>query len=251
MHRVLPLSVVLVLLLLSSCRKPAEVRPEEPPAPVATTHTTSSDVDLTIESIDVPNDRAALFVDGKRDDKRVLVHLHGMCAGARDDLAAWGAVAKERGTIVALMGDVACPEPPGTTRWSEDASGIDRRITAAIEAASARRKQKLDVSNVVLIGESMGAARAELLATKFPERYARLVLIGSPQKPSAQGLKAVQAVANVVAQNEPQLSIKQGTRALDSAGLRTRLFVLPGSSHGDYGADGVRVMNEAIGFVAD
>ena len=57
------------------------------------------------------------------------------------------------------------------------------------------------VSEIVLIGESMGAARAESLAARAPLRYGRLVLVGSPQIPSPKNLPKVRAVAALAAEH--------------------------------------------------
>ncbi len=237
--------LALTVPLLSSCKRTPEAKAEDERS--GTTTTTNAPV---IASVDVPNDQPILLVEGAPNDKRAILYLHGMCADPREDLDAWGAVAKKHGTILALAGDVVCPDKPGRKKWSDEMSELDGRITAAIEAASARRAEKLEGSELIVIGESMGAARAESLATKFPDRYTRLVLVGSPQKPNAENLKSAKAVANVAGEKEAQANMREGARALENAGLASRFFLLPDATHGNYGPNGVRVMNEAIAFVA-
>lgn len=189
-------------------------------------------------------------VEGNASVHRPIIHLHGMCADPKEDLDAWGGVAKEHGTIIAVMGDVPCPAQPGRFRWTSDAAAIDRRIDDAVRTVSEARGLQLDTSEMIVIGESMGAARAELLASKFPEKYSRVVLVGSPQKPSPQNLKAAKAVANLAGEKEPQNAMRAGTRALESAGTPTRFWEIPKANHGDYGPDGERIMNEALSFVS-
>ena len=109
---------------------------------------------------------------------------------------------------------------------------------------------RFEPGDMIVIGESMGAARAELLATKFPEKYSRLVLVGSPQTPSARTLKGAKAIATLAGENEQQTQMKAGTRALEGSGTPTRFWELPDATHGNYGPDGERIMNEAITFVA-
>lgn len=204
-----------------------------------------------IAKVDVPGEaRDPYVVDGNPSVRRPIVYLHGMCGDPKEDLDAWGNIAKQHGTIIAVMGDVACPDKPGRLKWSTDASAIDARIDAAVKSVSEARGLRLEPGEVVVIGESMGAARAELLATKFPDKYTRLVLVGSPQTPSPENLKGVKAVANLAGEKERQSMMKQGTRALESAGTPTRFWELPEATHGNYGPDGERIMNEALGFVA-
>lgn len=203
-----------------------------------------------IATVDVPDDAEVYVVDGNPSVRRPIIHLHGMCADPRDDLEAWGGIAREHGTIVALVGDVPCRAKPGRHQWTNDAAEIDRRIEAAASAVARSRGASFDLSEVIVIGESMGAARAELLATKFPERYTRLVLVGSPQTPSPDNLRGVKAVANLAGEKEAQQKMKAGTRALDAAGTPARFWELPGATHGEYGPDGEKIMGEALGFVA-
>jgi pimeloyl-ACP methyl ester carboxylesterase len=222
--------------------KTDEARPHE-----TTTNTRASDG--AIRTVDVPGDAEVLVVDGDPGVRRPIVHLHGMCADPRDDLAAWGDVAKEHGTIVALIGDAPCANKPGLTQWTNDAAAIDARIQAALGAVARARGTTFDRAELVVIGESMGAARAERLATTFPDRYTRLVLVGSPQAPSPDNLRGVKAVANLAGENEAQENMKAGTRALDGAGTPARFWELPGATHGEYGPEGARIMGDALGFV--
>ncbi|MBS2015874.1 MAG: hypothetical protein JST00_23505 [Deltaproteobacteria bacterium] len=166
-------------------------------------------------------------------------------------LEAWGAaVAQEHGTGIAVTGDVPCDDPPGLFQWSQDPEKLDARIVAAIDAVDSARSLGLDKSEIVLVGESMGAARAELLAARKPERYARLVLVGAPETPSPKSLAGVRAVASLAGEKEPQAAMKNGATALAAAGKRAQFWELPGAAHGEYGRDGARIMREAVTFVA-
>jgi pimeloyl-ACP methyl ester carboxylesterase len=229
--------------VLSGCRH-NEARAQDGDA--ASSATTSG----RIRSVEVAGDRAAYVVDGNPGVRRPIVYLHGMCADPRDDLEAWGGIAKDHGTIVALVGDVPCKDRPGRTQWTTDPAALDERVEAAIRAVSTASGAKLEPGELLVIGESMGAARAELLASKFRDRYTRLVLVGSPQVPSPRNLSAVKAVANLAGEKETQEKMKAGTRALEGAGTPARFWELPGATHGQYGPEGERIMSEAVGFVA-
>ena len=101
-----------------------------------------------------------------------------------------------------------------------------------------------------MIGESMGASRAIGLASRFPAKYARLVLVGGPETPSAKDLRGAKAVALLAGEHESQEKMRQGTAGLESAGVDARFWELAGATHGTYGSDGARTMGEAVSFVA-
>jgi pimeloyl-ACP methyl ester carboxylesterase len=202
------------------------------------------------ESVDVPGDARVLVVMGSASVHRPIVHLHGMCGDPRSDLDAWGGVSREHGTILALVGDVPCSDKRGRTKWTDDASTIDARITAAIDAVNRTKGTQLDGSEILVVGESMGAARAEMLARESPGRYTRLVLVGSPQTPSPANLRGARAVASLAGEREPQQRMKSGAKLLEEAGTPARFWELTGASHGEYGPEGERIMSEAIEFVA-
>jgi pimeloyl-ACP methyl ester carboxylesterase len=233
--------------------KTAEAEPigKRTPKTASVTTLTSAGANVSrYEPVEVSGDRKLFVAFGDDGERRPIVYLHGMCSDPREDLDAWGNIAQEHGTIVALVGDVPCPDKPGRTMWPEDAKQIDQRIDAALETVNSTGRVKLDKDDVILIGESMGAARAELLAKRFPDRYTRLVLVGSPQRPSPENLKGAKAVANLAGEKEAQTNMREGTRVLESAGLSSRFFLLPGAVHGHYGPEGERIMRDAVSFVA-
>lgn len=205
--------------------------------------------DEAIVTVEVPDDADVLVSPGDASVTRPIAYLHGMCADPREDLEAWGGIAKAHGTVIALAGDVPCEDAPGRRKWSKDPDAIDRRIGAAVSAVARARGLPLEPRSLVLIGESMGAARAEALAARFPERYTRLVLVGSPETPSPDDLRSARAVATLAGERETQDKMKAGARALDAAGIPARFWELPGATHGNYGPDGERIMGEAVGFV--
>ena len=239
------------VLSVTACRKPPpDARAE--PKPNATIHSAELPAPKpkrtgVIETIDVPDDRKVLVVVGE--GKRPIVHLHGMCTEPRSDLEAWASSVSEHGTVIALEGDGACPNGKGRT-WTNNPDALDARVSEAIAAVRQARGLDLDPRELVVIGESMGAARAAALASRFPDRYARLVLVGSPETPSSKQLRGAKAVALLAGENEPQEKMLQGTAGLESAGLRARFWELPEATHGNYGPDGGRRMSEAVAFVA-
>jgi pimeloyl-ACP methyl ester carboxylesterase len=236
--------------LASACRRPAEAG-REPPASSATAHSAELYAPRPaptgeIETVPVPNDRDVLVVLGET--KRPIVYIHGMCAEARPDLDAWATAVNHYGTIIALEGDVICPNGNRGTSWSPDAAALDARIDAAIAAVRDARHVALVPSEVLVIGESLGASRALSLASRFPSKYTRLVVVGGPETPSSKELASTKAVALLAGENESQEKMRQGALRLVSAGLSARFWELPAATHGSYGPEGARVMAEAVAF---
>ena len=245
-------SFAALALTASGCKKPqAEANSE--PRGSGSTHSAELPAGKTartgaIETVEVPNDKKALVVAG--DGKRPIIHLHGMCAEARSDLEAWASTVSSHGTIIALEGDAACSNGSGGTSWSTDPAALDARVDAAIAAVSSARGIALDPKEVVVIGESMGASRATALASRFPDKYTRLVLVGGPETPTAKELGGAKAVALLAGEKEPQEKMRQGAQGLDNAGVKAQFWEMAGATHGAYGSNGAQMMGEAVAFAA-
>jgi pimeloyl-ACP methyl ester carboxylesterase len=236
--------------LACACRRPAEAGREHPAAS-ATTHAAELSASRpkatgTIETVPVPSDRDVLVVLGET--TRPIVYIHGMCTEARSDLDVWAKDIRRYGTIIALEGDVICPNGNRGTSWSPDAAALDARIDAAIAAVRDARHVELVPSEVLVIGESLGASRAISLASRFPTKYTRLVLVGGPETPSSKELASTKAVALLAGEKEPQEKMRQGALRLARAGLSAHFWELPAATHGSYGPEGARVMAEAVAF---
>ncbi|MBX3263822.1 MAG: alpha/beta hydrolase [Labilithrix sp.] len=235
----------------ASCKKPPSGETAEPSASARTRSAAIEPKPAlgregTIEAIEVPNDRRVLVAGGEAG--RPVVFLHGMCTESRPSLEAWAGGARKHGTVLAIDGDAACPDGAGRT-WSTDIAALDARVDAAIEAVGAAGGHALDASKLVVVGESMGASRAVALASRFPAKYTRLVLVGGPETPTRAALPDVKAVALLAGEKEPQEKMRQGAAGLAKAGVETRFWELAGAVHGAYGGDGARTMGEAIAFV--
>ena len=173
-----------------------------------------------------------------------LVFLHGMCGHALGYAQSFQFSAAEKGTLVAPQGDSPCGKGPWA-QWSPDIADLDARIRAAFRALG--RAEPID--DIVLMGYSQGATRAEALARKWPERYTRLVLIGAPQVTSTRGLKAVRGVVMMAGERDRQEQMKAGMRAFRAAGIPSRFIVLPGAAHGEMGSTPEKSMDEALDWL--
>jgi len=59
-----------------------------------------------------------------------------------------------------------------------------------------------DRSDILVLGYSQGASRAEALARKCPERYTRLVLIAAPTVVSARGLASLRGAVMMAGERD-------------------------------------------------
>jgi pimeloyl-ACP methyl ester carboxylesterase len=168
-----------------------------------------------------------------------------MCSEPEAYLRSFRFAAARFGRTIALQGDLPCPGRPGRRTWSYDVRALDRRIAAAWRAIGDDRK----LLDLVVIGYSLGAVRAEALAHHDPERYTRLVLIGGPKEPRAYDLRTLEAAVLVAGDRDRQAPMKAGQRALEKLGVPATFLALPKAAHGEMGPDAEHVMRRAFDFL--
>lgn len=220
--------------------RPAPEHPALPPFPA----------DLTLHKpFDVPveGDKNLRVAHAEPNQKQAIVYLHGMCGGstAADP---WVHHATAHGTFVVVRADVPCTDRPGF-KWPAEPEKIEARIQKALALVQEQRGGRLDTEEVVLIGYSQGAHRAEMLARKYPEKYKRLVLGGPPTSAEPSLLKQAARIAVFGGQLEDFSHMQRGQRALQQAGIPSRYYTLPQAYHGDYGPEGPRMMKEIIDWL--
>jgi predicted esterase len=237
---------------------PTAIEPEVPPSnearPVAThedatsrstIHPTVADIEL--EEVRVTKDKPVLVVRGR--GSRVIVYLHGRC-GEPERLRAWAAAAASVGTVIALRGEVRCRDG-ARSRWTEDVTTIDRRITAAIRAVGANHPEPLDATARVVFGYSQGALRAESLASRFPERYPLVVLAAGPRGPRTDALSKVRRAVVVAGELDVREPLAKSADELARLGVPTRYVELPGARHGEFGPEAVPRLEAALAWLLD
>jgi predicted esterase len=199
-------------------------------------------------SVRVPEDRDVLVYSGPAEARRAFVYLHGICG---NPLApeTWAHVVTTRGTLIVVRGESPCAERPGRFSWKAPVPAIAGRIDRALAAVRRYRGGLLDTDQVVLIGYSQGAARAEALAQAFPERFPLVVLASGPSAPDPEALAATSGIAVLCGSEEWSEPLETGVAALNAAGLRAHFFTLPGAHHGDYGYAGARVIDDALAWL--
>ena len=151
---------------------------------------------VRMETLD-PKDQPPTYVmRGGPRGSALLVFLHGMCGHALGYAQAFQFAAAAKGTLIAPQGDKPCNGPYSS--WSNDIDAIDERIVAAFRALD-----HAEPEDIVAIGYSQGATRAEALARKWPRRYSRLVLMAAPTLASPQGLGALRGAVTMAGELDP------------------------------------------------
>lgn len=175
-----------------------------------------------------------------------MVFLHGMCGDGLGYAQSFQRTAAERGTLIAPQADVPCSEGASWAKWSKDITGLDRRITEAFRTLGHAEP----ISDVIVIGYSQGATRAETLARTFPERYTRLVLMGGPYAAKAQGLEKLRAAVAMAGDRDRLDLMKASARVLAAAKVPATFLLIPEAPHGSMGSNPEQTMSEMFDWLS-
>lgn len=193
----------------------------------------------------VPLDKPLRVTHAGAEIAHAIVYLQGMCSDAKS-ADVWFEEASKHGTVIALRPDVPCmPERPGF-KWPAEPGLIEARLERALELVKEQRGGQLDARVLTLVGYSQGSGRAELLASRSPERYRHVVLGGHPGPVFVPHFQPPQRVAFLGGDQEKTDDMRASDLALQAAGVDSRFFLLPHSYHGTYGPEGQRVMSEVL-----
>jgi pimeloyl-ACP methyl ester carboxylesterase len=217
--------------------KPAPAAPPTP-APRAPKEDPPPPPPAAVEKIRVPGDLAASVVRGFEGPPRT-VFLPGLCSNANAYLQGFPEAARMQGGVVAIEGDQPCQGAEGFRSFSWDAVKQHARIEAALAAAGLK---EIPPEGLTIVGYSQGASIAEQLAQRWPARYARVVLIGSPGDPSAQRLAEARAVVTMSCSRDVPWRMKEAARHVGAAGVPATYFEMPDCTHGNL-ADGERAFD--------
>jgi pimeloyl-ACP methyl ester carboxylesterase len=195
--------------------------------------------------VPVPGDLPAVVVRGAREHTTTMLFIPGMCVHPGGYVMSFQHAAAARGDLVSVQGDVSCGGDGAMRRWSYDLDAMNRRIDAAFEAAGLGEPR-----DVVVIGYSQGAERAEKLVARWPAKYSRAILIASPVVPSAQLLSRAKRVALMAGTFDgSQASMRNAVSPLERAGVPAAYFPIPGARHGQMGETPEDTMRAALDFV--
>jgi alpha-beta hydrolase superfamily lysophospholipase len=210
--------------------KPAPPPPEPRPA--------------TVESMKVPGDLPAAIVRAADGAPPRTVFVPGVCSNANAYLHAFPEAAQKHGGVIAIEGDQPCQ--PGFRTFSWDAAKLDARIEAALAAAEVEPSGR---EGLTLVGYSQGAALAEQLVQRWPERYAKIVLIGAPTDPSAAHFAKTEAVVTMSCSRDVPARMRDAAKRMTAARVPAKYIEMPGCTHGNI-ADGDRVFDEVFDWLA-
>jgi len=224
------------------------VTPPAPPSIIEPLHPAPSEPldsphrDAEVEELNVPNDLSVFVVRGKPHGDRI-VFLHGLCGNPYAYAHAFRNAAARVGTLVALQGNVSCG--PGFRDWSTPPANVDARIESAVRAIG----DTSALQDIIIIGYSSGGTFAELLVMRNPQRYARAILIATPQAPAIYRLRKARGVVMMAGERDRHDLMKTGMRSLVSQSIPTTFLILPAATHGEMGNDSERVMGEALDWL--
>ena len=198
---------------------------------------------VRIEALDPTADPPMFVMRGGPRGSAPIVFLHGMCGHGLGYAQSFQFSAAKKGLLIAPQADVKCGRGPWA-KWSGDVNALHARIEAGFRALG------LDpVEDVLVIGYSQGATRAEQLAKKWPDRYTRLILMGAPQATSARGLERLRGAVMMAGDRDRKDLMKAGARALVAAGIPAVFQIIPEATHGAMGPVPEKTMGEALDWL--
>lgn len=215
---------------VATAPKPAPP-PPEPPRPA------------TVETMKVPGDLPAAIVRSVDGAPPRTVFVPGVCSNANAYLHAFPEAAQKHGGVLAIEGDQPCQ--PGFRTFSWDAAKLDARIEAALAALEVEPSGR---EGLTLVGYSQGAALAEQMVQRWPQRYAKIVLIGAPTDPAAAHFAKAEAVVTMSCSRDVTVRMRDAAKRMNAAKVPATYMEMPGCTHGNI-ADGDRVFDEAFDWL--
>lgn len=254
MHRALLL--LGSLLLAVGCHRPApQAKPERvtvAPAPTPTPEPAPEPPPpeppkpATVERLSVPGDLAASVV--RADRPPLTVFVGGMCSNANAYLQSFPQAAQKAGGVVGIEGDQPCGPgvDPAYRTYSWDALRLHARIEAALTAAGVPEIPK---EGLTIVGYSQGASLAEQLAARYPDRYARVVIIAAPTDPAPRDFTRARALVTMACSRDVTARMKAAALATNKLGTPATYFEMPNCTHGQV-ADAENVFGRTFDWLS-
>jgi pimeloyl-ACP methyl ester carboxylesterase len=248
--------LALTAAVTAGCDRRAPSRAQQDPSVVVVPAAVAPDAGPTervalparAERILVPGDSAATVVRGPHGETPKAVFMPGVCSNALGYIQSFQSAAQKFGGVVAIDGDAPCPGAgPAFHTFSWDAARQHARIEAALAAAGAK---EIPAGGITVVGYSQGAAIAEQLVARWPDRYTRVVLIGSPADPSPTKLRSASAVVTMSCSLDMTWRMRGAAVSLSRRGTPATYLEMPGCRHGQV-ADAERVFGEAFRWLDD
>ncbi len=198
-----------------------------------------------MEQLVVPGHVPASIVRAANGRPPRIVFVPGLCSNAGAYLHGFAEAARVHGGAIAIDGDKPCGGSSDFRSITSDPQREEPRIEAALRAAGIDSPESAEL---VFVGYSLGATLLENLVQRSPQRYPRVVLIGSPRDPRLDRLRGARAVATMSCSLDVPGRMKRAVDVLTRAGVAARYFEMPGCTHGAL-ADADRVLGEAFAWI--
>ena len=190
-------------------------------------------------------------VPWRKDETRLIAHLHGQCAPPVYSCGQWLDAGAARGFVVCPTGNEHCTSPIGPAMWDESFTLMDQDLERAISIAAKKTDGGFTRDGAVLTGFSRGGWAAIELVRMHPGRWPYLVLIEADVTATLAHLRAskVRAMVMIAGEWGTELPGEQKTvDALVAAGYPAKLLVMPKTAH-LYSANINDLMAEALDYV--
>lgn len=215
------------------------------PASSASTVARPGDGSLRVEALE-GSSPPVFVLRGSGVGSEKLVFLHGMCGHGLGYAQSFQRSAAKRGTLIAPQADVPCGDGPWA-RWSKDIAALHRRITVTFRELGHAEP----LEDVIVIGYSQGATRAESLAREYPAVYTRLVLMGGPYAAKAAGLETLRGAVAMAGDRDRLDLMKASARTLAAAGVPATFLLIPEATHGSMGSRPETTMDEMLTWLGE
>lgn len=247
--------VLFLVAILIACRRPPEraSAPPPPPAPpplpppasVASAPPDTPPPPAQVERFAVPGDLEASIVRAVDGRPPLTVFVPGICSNANAYLQGFPEAARRQGGVIGIEGDAPCGGNGSFRSFSWDAAKLHARIEKALGAAGA---SAIPPEGITLVGYSQGAALGEQLASRWPARYTRLVVIGAPTDPSPASFARSRGVVMMSCARDVPTRMRDASKKLARTGVPSTYVEMPGCTHGNL-TEGDRVFEEAFDFL--
>jgi pimeloyl-ACP methyl ester carboxylesterase len=197
-----------------------------------------------VERYDVQGDLPASIVRALDAKDPRTVFVAGLCSNANAYLQSFPESARKHGGAIAVEGDQRCTDDGMFRSYSWDATKLNARIEKALAAAGIA---PFPSEGVTLVGYSQGAALGEQLASRWPSRYPRLVIIGAPTEPNAASFAKTKGVVTMSCSLDVPARMRDASKRIKRAGVPSTYVEMPKCRHGHV-ADAERVFDEAFSF---
>lgn len=255
--------------LVAGCRSASEPRPV-PAAATSSSDTADvaaaqvegdpTDAGPDVDLRDAVGPYEAVMLEGRpvwwavpwrKDETRLIAHLHGQCAPPVYSCGQWLDAGAARGFVVCPTGNEHCTSPIGPAMWDESFTLMDQDLERAIAIAAKKTDGGFSREGAVLTGFSRGGWAAIELVRMHPGRWPYLILIEADVTATLAHLRAskVRSMVMIAGEFGTELPGEQKTvDALVAAGYPAKLLVMPKTAH-LYSTNINDLMAEALDFV--